>query len=128
MKNCKTPGIDGFPAEFLKLFWNKIKIFMAKAINYFRGRLAKSLRTCIITSLSKGDKNTENIKNWRPLSMLSVVYKLALSAIANRIKPFLNDILTPSQTAFISGKYIADNTRLIMFTCEKQKRQSVNDD
>ena len=28
MKNGKTPGIDGFPAEFFKVFWPKLKYFI----------------------------------------------------------------------------------------------------
>ena len=27
MKHNKTPGIDGFPAEFFKIFWGKLKVF-----------------------------------------------------------------------------------------------------
>ena len=28
MKHNKTPGIDGFPAEFYKMFWSKLKYFV----------------------------------------------------------------------------------------------------
>ena len=34
MKHNKTPGIDGFPAEFFKIFWRKLKVFLLLAINY----------------------------------------------------------------------------------------------
>ena len=33
MKNGKCPGIDGFPSEFLKLFWGKLKYFILRALN-----------------------------------------------------------------------------------------------
>ena len=73
MKNGKTPGIDGFPAEFLKVFWGRLKHFVLRAFNcsLTHNCLSESLRTCIITCLSKGDKPRELLKNWRPLSMLS---------------------------------------------------------
>ena len=29
-KNGKCPGIDGFPSEFLKLFWGKLKYFILR--------------------------------------------------------------------------------------------------
>ena len=35
MKNNKTPGIDGFPAEFFKVFWCKLKILILRAFNLF---------------------------------------------------------------------------------------------
>ena len=33
MKNNKTPGIDGIPADFLKVFWRQLKFFVTNAIN-----------------------------------------------------------------------------------------------
>ena len=32
MKNGKSPGIDGYPAEFLKIFLEKIKVFCTKSV------------------------------------------------------------------------------------------------
>ena len=92
MKHNKCPGIDGFPAEFFKVFWGKIKFWILRALNYsFRnGTMPLSLRQCVITCLPKPGKPREFIGNWRPLSMLCVIYKLASGAIANRIKPYLD--------------------------------------
>ena len=76
----------------------------------------------MITCLPKKDKCRDDIKNWCPLSMLSSVYKLASAAIANRMKPYLNYLINDSQTGFISGRNIADSTRLvydIIHTTEK---------
>ena len=33
MKNDKSPGIDGFPAEFYKFFWGKLKFIVLNALN-----------------------------------------------------------------------------------------------
>ena len=115
MKNNKTPGIDGFPAEFFKLFWKNISIWILKALNqsFEKGTFSISLRQCIITCLPKKGKPREFMKNWRPLSMLSVLYKIASASIANRIKPFLDHLISPSQTGFVSGRYIGESTRLV---------------
>ena len=114
-KNNKTPGLDGFPSEFFKVFWNSLKYCVTKAINksFDKSIMPLSLRQCMITSLPKNGKSRENIENWRPLSMLSVVYKLASSAIANRIKPFLNKIIDKAQCGFVEGRYIGECTRLV---------------
>ena len=58
-------------------------------------------------------KMRENIQNWRPLSMLSVVYKLRSAAIANRIRPLLNKIIDETQCGFVQGRYIGECTRLV---------------
>ena len=70
-KNSKTPGLDGFPAEF----WNSLKQCVTKSINVSlnKGLMSLSLRQCVITCLPKNGKMCENIQNWQPLSMLSVV-------------------------------------------------------
>ena len=115
MKNNKTPGIDGFPAEFFKVFWSKIKSFILRSINngYKQGKMSNSFRQCIITCLPKGKKQREFLKNWRPIALLSVTYKLASSVIASRVKLFLEKIITNSQTGFITGRFIGDSTRLV---------------
>ena len=114
-KNNKTPGLDGFPAEFFKVFWMSLKVCVTRAINssFDKGLMSSSLRQCIITCLPKNGKPRENIQNWRPLSMLSVVYKLCSAAIANRIKPLLNKIIDNVQCGFVQGRYIGECTRLV---------------
>ena len=34
MQNNKCPGIDGFPSEFLKLFWSDLKAIILRSLNY----------------------------------------------------------------------------------------------
>ena len=87
MKNQKCPGIDGFPADFFKVFWAKLKFFVLRSLNcgYNTGQMSISLRQCIISCLPKGDKPRQFLKNWRPISLLSVVYKIASSALAARL-------------------------------------------
>ena len=45
--------------------------------------------------------------------MLSVIYKLASAAIANRNKPHLNEIIDKTQHSFVPGRYIGESTRLV---------------
>ena len=53
------------------------------------------------------------LKNWRPVSWLSVIYKLASVKIAERFKSTLNLLISNSQTGFIKGRFISDSTRLV---------------
>ena len=125
MKNQKSPGIDGFPVEFFKVFWGKLKYFILRSLNsgFHDGQMSISLRQCIITCLPKGDKPRHFLKNWRPISILSVIYKIASSAIAKRLKTVLEKLISPSQSGFLSGHFIGENTRLIYdimhYTSEK---------
>ena len=115
MKNHKCPGIDGFPAEFFKVFWSKLKYFVLRALNcsFESGELSISLRQCVITCLPKGDKKRQFLKNWRPISLLSVIYKIASLSLALRFRPVLNKLISNTQSGFMTGRCIGENTRLI---------------
>ena len=115
MKNNKTPGIDGFPSEFFKMFWNQLKFLILKTFNLFfkKGTMSVTLRQAVISCIPKGDKPRHFLKNWRPISLLCVLYKLLSSVIANRLKTVLDHLISRSQSGFIQGRQISEVTRLI---------------
>ena len=86
MKNNKSPGLDGFTVEFLKFFWIDIGQFILRSINYgYRtGSLSITQRQGILTCIPKPNKSRTTLKNWRPISLLNVIYKRASAVIARR--------------------------------------------
>ena len=115
MKNNKSPGSDGFSVELFKFFYKDIIVFIRRAINegYRLGKLSVTQKQGIITCIPKGDKSREFLKNWRPITLLNVIYKIASGCIAERLKTVLSKLISSDQTGFISGRYIGENTRLI---------------
>ena len=115
MKNEKSPGLDGFTVEFFKFFWIDIGVFVLRSINYgYRtGSLSVTQKQGIITYLPKPNKCRYNLKNWRPISLLNVVYKMASAVIANRPKSTLDELIHENQKGVISGRSIGENKRLI---------------
>ena len=115
MKNDKSPGLDGFTVEFFKFFWTDLKYFILRSLNYgYRtGSLSVTQKQGIITCLPKPGKSRHYLKNWRPISLLNVVYKLASSVIANRLKTTLDRLINQDQKGFISGRFIGENVRLM---------------
>ena len=115
MKNNKSPGSDGITCEFYKIFWKTIGKYFINSINYSyeKGELNDLQKQSIISLIPKKDKELSNLSNWRPISLLNVDYKMATKVIANRIKKVLPNIIDPSQTGFIKGRYIGENIRLI---------------
>ena len=77
------------------------------------GIMSITQREGIITCIPKGDKPREFLKNWRPISLLNVIYKIGSSCIANRIKGVLPELINEDQTGFVPGRYIGDNLRLL---------------
>ena len=116
LKNNKSPGIDGLPAEFYKIFWNDIKHILFESFNFsiYSGKLSISQRQGVISLLPKPDKDPHYLKNWRPISLLTTDYKILSSTIASRLKNKLQNIIHTDQTGFLKGRYIGENVRNVI--------------
>ena len=95
MDSNKTPGTDGLPAGFYKVFWKDISSFLIAALHYSfeSGRLSISQRRGAIKLIPKKDAELYYIKNWRPITLLNTDYKIAAKAIANRVKSVLPSLI-----------------------------------
>lgn len=115
MKSEKSPGLSGFSAEFFKVFWIHLGNFVLRSLNYgyLTGELSVSQKQGIITCIPKENKPKQFLKNWRPLTLLDTVYKIASGTIANRLKTVLDSIINRDQTGFIKGRSIVENIRTI---------------
>ena len=115
MDSNKTPGSDGLPAEFYKIFWNDIADFLLGSINYAykTGQLSVSQKCGIVKLIPKKDAEPYYVKNWHPISLLNCDYKLATKAVANRLKQVLPKLIDNDQTGFLKGRFIGENIRLL---------------
>ena len=78
MARGKAPGCDGLPMEFYLKTWHVMSFDLVCVLNsaFGLGSLSRSQRRGIITlSFKKGDRLDP--KNWRPISLLNVDYKIA---------------------------------------------------
>ena len=112
--NNKSPGSDGFPYEFYKVFWNDIKHFVYRSLKYglMKGELSITQREGLITLVPKPSKPRNLIASWRPITLLNSTYKMLAGTIANRLKKVLNAIIHPDQTAFMKNRFIGENIRI----------------
>ena len=127
MESDKTPGTDGLPAEFYKIFWNDISTTLINALNfaYDTGQLSITQRRGIIKLIPKKDAEPYLIKNWRPLTLLNCDYKLAAKAIANRLKKYLPNVINNDQTGFIKGRFIGENIQLMDSIIRHAKEKNI---
>ena len=95
MECNKTPGSDGLPAEFYRIFWNDISDYLLNSFHYayLRGQLSVSQKRGIIKLIPKKDTELYFVKNWRPISLLNCDYKIAAKAIAIRLKRVLPKLI-----------------------------------
>ena len=68
-------------------------------------------------------KDPVNLKDFRPISLCNVVSKIVAKCLVNRLRPLLEDIIAPTQSAFIPGRRITDNA-LVAFECINTMQKS----
>ncbi len=66
----------------------------------------------LIILIPKLNKDKIIIDNLRPITLLNVDYKILTSAIANRLKFRLSQVISETQSGFIKGRLIHNNTDL----------------
>ncbi|GJW33276.1 hypothetical protein Tco_0053308 [Tanacetum coccineum] len=113
MGNDKSPGPDGYTAAFFKESWEIIADDFFDAVNEFfiNGKLLKELNHMIIALIPK-IRSPSRVMDYRPISCCNVLFKCISKIIANRIKESLKLLVSPNQSAFVSGRSIADNILL----------------
>ena len=117
-KHGVAPGISGFSREFYQKFGDDLIGFIMKYIQFSEqtGILSDNQRIGVITLLPKGTKDKKSLKNWRPITLLSTLYKVISGVIGNRFKKFLPEIIGLGQEGFVDGRYMGEVTRLLYDT------------
>ena len=98
----KAPGPDGFPARFFQRNWEVLREEVIGAVRIFfdEGVMPEGVNNTSIVLIPKKD-NLDELKDFRPISLRNVIYKIVSKCLANRIKPFLQEVISPTQSAFI---------------------------
>ncbi|MCO5571134.1 hypothetical protein L7F22_024867 [Adiantum nelumboides] len=62
---------------------------------------------CLSLIPKGGDAYT--LRQWRPITLMSSVYKILARMISARLRPLLLDLIHSSQTGFVQDRSILDN-------------------
>ncbi|GBG73502.1 hypothetical protein CBR_g16845 [Chara braunii] len=124
MAKGKSPGSDGLPVEFYLATWEHVGPILLRLFNRILegGTLTEDMKFGVITLLyKKGDKR--NVRNWRPISRLTVSYKILAKLLARRLAPFLPGLVHTDQGAFVQGRSIFENVLMAMGALEIIQRE-----
>jgi hypothetical protein len=113
----KAPGPDGFSAQFFQRNWATLKEDVVRDVQVFfdSGQMPLGVNDTRNVLLPKKE-DPNQLKDFRPISLCNVIYKVISKCLVNRIRPLLHDLIAPMQSAFVSGQMIMDNV-LIAFEC-----------
>lgn len=110
MGPCKASGSDGFPAIFFQSHWN---LLGNQLLTFVKGVLSKDIdlaevNKTFIVPVPKID-NPDCMKQFRPIGLCNVIYKVVAKVIVNKIKNLLLTLVSPNQSSFMPGSHITDN-------------------
>jgi len=114
MAHGKTPSLDGLPVEFYLAVWPVLGPDLVSVLNFSfkEGNMTISQRRGVISLIHKKD-DPLNMKNWRPISLLTVDYKIVTRCMAGRLLRVIGSVVAEDQTCGIPGRYIGDNVSLL---------------
>lgn len=100
----KAPGLDGFPMEAIKRSQSFMKVYFISMIQDFHktGRLEWRLNTTLLVLIPK-KADASWITDYRPISLVSSMYKILAKLLQNRLKQCLPDIISHYQRKANSG-------------------------
>jgi endonuclease/exonuclease/phosphatase family metal-dependent hydrolase len=126
LKNSKAPGEDGITAELLKAGGKPILTALQKLFDtvLLEGRTPKAWnRGEVVLFFKKGDNTL--LKNYRPISLLSHVYKLFSRVITNRLARRLDDFQPPEQAGFRRGFSTVDHIHTLRQVIQKTEEYNL---
>ena len=120
-----SPGLDGFTYAVLKFLGPLIGHPVTKGFEVMveKEELYPNLRTASIKLIPKKGDCTQ-IKNWRPISLLSNLYKVFSKAFANRLKRVTDSNTSDSQKAYSKTKVIHEALMNILQFIKKGKLEN----
>ena len=73
MPNHKSPGSDGLPIDFYKVFWKYLSKPFLNCVRYTysRGQFSDTQNEGIITLIPKPNRDTPQTANYRPITLLN---------------------------------------------------------
>lgn len=124
----RAPGPDGFSAAFYQKFWSESKAAIMDEVESFfnTGVLDQQhnhTNLCLIPKIYL----PSGMKDFRPIALYNVSYKIISKILVNWLKKHLSDIVSENQNAFIPGRLISDNIVVaheVFHSLKSRKRQA----
>ncbi|WJZ96624.1 hypothetical protein VitviT2T_015290 [Vitis vinifera] len=105
----KAPGPDRFSLSFWQFSWDFVKEEVMGFLKEFHehGRFVRSLNSTFLVLIPK-KTGAEDLRDFRPISLVGGLYKLLAKVLVNRLKKVMGKVVSSAQNAFVEGRQILD--------------------
>ena len=79
--------------------------------SYQNNQLSTDQKRGIITLVPKKWKDLCSLKNWHPISLLNIDYKILTKVLAQRLQIVLKQVINPDQVGYITDRFMGENIR-----------------
>jgi len=107
----RAPGADGVGNDVYKAFKVSLAPHFLPVLQVFQTNpsVPPEVLNAIIAPIYKGKGEREDLKNWRPITLVNTDYKLLALFLANRLNPVMSTLVSPGQYSSVPGRIIFDN-------------------
>ena len=110
IKASSAPGRYGLNGLFFQKYWDIIRPDITKEIRAFftTGTFPQEwnvTQLCLVPKVI----NPVRMVDLRPISLCTVVYKVISRVLVSRLKPWLEKVVSPTQSAFVPERLISNN-------------------
>uniref|UniRef100_A0A803TDZ5 Reverse transcriptase domain-containing protein n=1 Tax=Anolis carolinensis TaxID=28377 RepID=A0A803TDZ5_ANOCA len=122
----KAPGPDGLTGIYYKVFIDELTPYLKKIMNRIldNNEIPDSWKLATITMIHKEGQDPQNVKNYRPISLLNQDYKIFTCILADRLKEVLKVWIKEEQSGFLPGRQLKDNVREIVDIIEYYEKSN----
>jgi hypothetical protein len=109
MKRNTAPGPDHFPIKFYQHCWEIVKDdLMALFSDFYNMKLDIGRFDYGVITLLPQVKEANNIKQYRPICLLNVIYEIFTKALMLRLDKVMGTIINKCQSGFLKDRNIMD--------------------
>lgn len=106
----KAPGPDGFSGIFYQDQWELVRsIIHESAIQHHSTNSLLQVLNQTHLALIPKVKAPVSATQYRPIALCNFSYKILTKILVNRLKPYMPNLISENQSAFVSNRQIQDN-------------------